>query len=98
MKNKPKNTSSKKKLSEIDNSSKTCYHLHQLHQVECEQSDCRHWINSESCQNCVLISAKKGSKTLQEIGDMYGITRMRICQIEKNAIIKLAKKRKRMEF
>jgi DNA-directed RNA polymerase specialized sigma subunit len=77
---------------------KTCYELHEIHKVPCKKSDCRQWIDSKKCHNCVLISAKNGSKTLQEIGDIYGITRMRICQIEKNAIRKLLKKRNYMDF
>jgi DNA-directed RNA polymerase sigma subunit (sigma70/sigma32) len=34
-------------------------------------------------KNCILITSKSGPKTLQEIGQIYGLTRMRICQIEK---------------
>ena len=85
-------------LSEKVYDDKTCYELHDMHNTPCKKSDCRHWIDLKSCNNCVLISAKNGPKTLQEIGDMYGITRMRICQIEKNAIGKLLKKRNYMDF
>ena len=60
--------------------------------VQCENSLCRYWIEHPQCQNCVLLSAREGNKTLQEIGDIFGITRMRICQIEKKAILKLQKR------
>lgn len=66
----------------------TCYSLHERTQSPCQNKACRYNVESVSCQNCVLISAKKRS-TLQEIGDIYGVTRMRICQIEKKAIGKL---------
>ena len=36
-----------------------------------------------------MIAADKGPMTLQEIGDIFGVTRMRICQIEKSVLKKL---------
>ena len=72
----------------------TCYEFHEASQSSCKNNTCRHWIEHQKSQNCILISAKEGPKTLQQIGDIFGITRMRICQIEKNAISKLVKKRK----
>ena len=41
--------------------------------------------------NCSVIGAAQGEHTLQEIGDIFDVTRMRICQIEKDIIGKLAK-------
>jgi DNA-directed RNA polymerase sigma subunit (sigma70/sigma32) len=38
--------------------------------------------------NCVLIASDE-KHTLQEVGNIYGVTRMRICQIEKRALKKL---------
>ena len=38
--------------------------------------------------NCVIIAAQTGPKTLQEIGEVFNITRMRVCQIEKSIISK----------
>ena len=37
-----------------------------------------------------LVEETGGDITLQEIGEIYGITRMRICQIEKLSLQKLA--------
>ena len=37
-----------------------------------------------------LIKETGGDITLQEIGDIYGITRMRVCQIEKLSLQKMA--------
>jgi len=93
MKNKITQKSSTKKTG-IKNA---CFSFHESKNIACKKLDCRHWIEYSDCQNCVLISAKSGPKTLQVIGDMYGITRMRICQIEKNVIHKLTKKKKIFE-
>ena len=37
-----------------------------------------------------LIEKQGGDITLQEIGDIYNVTRMRVCQIEKQSLQKLA--------
>ncbi len=55
----------------------------------CEQTECRHSLNSPKNLNCSLIAAEKSPMTLQEIGDFYGISRMRVCQIEKAILKKL---------
>lgn len=61
----------------------TCFSLHEKHNVNCLKKACENWIHHEAGNNCVLITSKSGPKTLQEIGQIYGLTRMRICQIEK---------------
>jgi len=42
--------------------------------------------------NCVIVGAKKNEWTLQDIGNVFGVTRMRICQIEKAVLTKIRKK------
>jgi DNA-directed RNA polymerase sigma subunit (sigma70/sigma32) len=39
--------------------------------------------------NCSIIAAENGKMTLREIGEILGLTRMRICQIEKRALLKI---------
>jgi DNA-directed RNA polymerase specialized sigma subunit len=48
------------------------------------------WIKASEHQNCTLIASKKGPMSLQQIGEILGVTRMRICQIEKKVIEKLS--------
>ncbi len=67
----------------------TCFAEHRKHKIPCKKTDCRYWHDMSPCQNCTIISADQGPKTLQEIGDVFGITRMRVCQIEKAIISKL---------
>lgn len=62
----------------------TCFSAHSTHGVDCQRKRCPHWISYKEGHNCVMIAADEGSHTLQEIGEIYGLTRMRICQIEKN--------------
>jgi Sigma-70, region 4 len=61
----------------------------QLH--PCERRSCSQWIDYESGKNCVMLTTQKGPLTLREIGKIYGLTRMRICQIEKNVYQKIKK-------
>jgi dimeric dUTPase (all-alpha-NTP-PPase superfamily) len=60
-----------------------CYKAHAKHCTNCNKKTCKYWLSHPNSQNCVLIEAAKGPHTLQEIGDIYDLTRMRICQIEK---------------
>ncbi len=76
----------------LDNT--TCFKEHERHKTPCNKQECRHWISSCRFRNCSILAAKKGPLTLQEIGDIFGVTRMRICQIEKTVIKKLANKSK----
>ena len=50
---------------------------------KCSTESCRYWINNKTSFNCCLIAAKKEDFTLEKIGKIFNITRMRICQIEK---------------
>jgi len=63
---------------------KTCFEAHKELKLSCDNKSCKNWMNYQFDNNCSIISAQNGPKTLQEIGDIFGLTRMRICQIEKN--------------
>ncbi len=62
----------------------TCFNEQAKHGVDCMRQKCQHWIENTASRNCVIIAAQSGPHTLQTIGQLYGLTRMRICQIEKN--------------
>lgn len=79
---------SKEKESEILLNT-TCFYEHKKRELECKKEDCRQWINCKQHQNCTIIASESGPKTLQEIGDIFSVTRMRICQIEKTILSKL---------
>ena len=67
----------------------TCFGEHKKYGIPCEKTECPQWHSNDDCQNCVLISAWDGPKTLQQIGDLFDVTRMRICQVEKIIFRKL---------
>ena len=51
----------------------------------CKNTSCRAWFDCKQYNNCVLLASEDGPMTLQNIGDLFKLTRMRICQIEKIA-------------
>lgn len=70
-------------------SNNTCFNEHASQNTGCRNTGCRHWIKCGAANNCTIIASRRGPKTLQEIGDLCGLTRMRICQIEKSALRKI---------
>ena len=70
-----------------------CYQHYKLIKNKCAKKTCRYWINCAQDQNCALNVANNSEKlTLEDVGKMFNVTRMRICQIEKQAIKKLKDK------
>ena len=64
-------------------SNTTCFVEHKKLEITCEKSSCRNWMDSPEHLNCAIIGAEHGPWILQDIGKIFGVTRMRICQIEK---------------
>lgn len=77
-----KRNTKKRKLKMIED--RACFNLHENYNVNCQKKSCQNWLSYDEGKNCAIIAAKAGPKTLQEIGAIYNLTRMRICQIEKN--------------
>jgi DNA-directed RNA polymerase specialized sigma subunit len=83
-----------KEVDKLKNTKKetTCFRAHKKLAVCCEKTDCKMWHEIPESQNCVIIHAEEGPRTLQEIGNLFDITRMRVCQIEKSIFKKLLNK------
>ena len=68
-----------------------CFDYHDQTKKICEKINCRYWIDSKDSQMCCINLCKKSRNfTLEDVGKLFGVTRMRICQIEKAAIKKLS--------
>jgi len=73
-----------------------CFEYNKEHTTNCKKDTCRYWMQNKKYQNCCIIASQNDALdtnenkfTLQDIGDIFKVTRMRICQIEKIAIKKL---------
>ncbi len=71
------------------NKDKTCFANCKTSNLNCKNKKCRAWFDCSKYKNCSIIASEDGPMTLQNIGDLFKLTRMRICQIEKNAIAKI---------
>ena len=63
-----------------------CYERNLRCRTTCDSRACRHWIAHKGGLNCTLIAASAGPMTLQQIGEIIGVTRMRVCQLEKRIL------------
>ena len=70
-----------------------CFEHNKLNNETCKQTECRYWIKCKEEKNCAILASKNNEKlTLEDVGKLFDVTRMRICQIEKVAITKLKEK------
>lgn len=69
----------------------TCFEAHKKCNKNCRQKKCSYWQNDfDEHNNCMVnLINQKNDYTLEEIGTFFNVTRMRVCQIEKNAIEKI---------
>ncbi len=67
----------------------TCYNVYARHGAKCNRSQCRYWLSDPTHMNCAILASREGPKTLEEVGQMFNLTRMRICQIESSIKKKL---------
>lgn len=66
-----------------------CFEYNKQNNIICKKNSCKHFINCKKNKNCTILAAEDGPKTLQEIGEIFNVTRMRICQIEKDIMKKI---------
>ena len=73
----------------MSNKDETCWQANKNNDTPCQNKKCRLWLECKAKQNCTIIAAQEGPLTLQQIGNLHELTRMRICQVEKEAIRKI---------
>ena len=70
-----------------------CFNLNCVHFDRILKEKNRHFINSQKYNNCVLCLVNgEGSFSQEEIGTLLGLTKMRICQLEKRALQKFVRR------
>ena len=55
----------------------------------CPDTVCEWWLKNDMFCNCTWVACNYGPFTLEEVGEMMGVTRERIRQIEARTLAKL---------
>jgi hypothetical protein len=73
-------------LEQLPECSQKCIMLNK----SCDKTNCDHWINFDSENNCDLVSILiNGPMSLRQIGERIGVSYVRVKQIEEAAIQKI---------
>jgi hypothetical protein len=64
----------------------------------CQDATCEWRLKNETFLNCTWVACNYGPFTLEEVGEMMGVTRERIRQIEAKALKKLQHKKRREQL
>ena len=78
-------------MNDLNYTNITCFNAYKDNNKKCQNTNCRYWHNLNESNNCIINKCNDKTHTLQEIGDILNITRMRVCQIEKKTIESLKK-------
>lgn len=73
----------------------TCKKNSMLIDEICIDTTCEWRLKSEGFLNCTWVACNYGPFTLEEVGNMMGVTRERIRQIEAKALKKLQHKKRK---
>ena len=76
-----------RQLPVVDN--RSCFTIMHETSTECDRASCQNWVSMPEALNCSIIGARSDKMTLHAIGRIYGVSRMKICQIEKEALAKV---------
>jgi hypothetical protein len=75
-----------------------CKKKRELITAICQDSDCVWSLKSEIFCNCTWVACKYGPFTLEQVGNMMGVTRERIRQIELKALKRLQHKKRKEQL
>ena len=60
--------------------------------TECPNTDCRYWVEHQASLNCCFIAIEQnGEMDLRTVGDIMGVSFVRIKQIQDKAVSKVNK-------
>lgn len=66
--------------------------------TDCPNTECRYWVEHQNSLNCTFIAIEKnGEMDLRTIGDIMGVSFVRIKQIQDKAVHKINKVLKILE-
>lgn len=67
-------------------------------ETECPNTECRYWVDHQKSLNCCFVAIENnGEMDLRTVGDIMGVSFVRIKQIQDKAVTKVNKLLKVLE-
>lgn len=61
----------------------TCFEIHARDKTRCGKASCKYFLEKAASHNNCTLNAAENPQTLETVGELLDLSRMRVCKVEK---------------